>query len=393
MDLRRLSGRILAGLLGSLPVLVASSSGCGGSSHPTVPVDAGKDSPGLSADAAKPVDQDFAGCSTCALPDGGTECMTSGSVNACCVCVLEPTTTLARAVGLHDYSTTSPSAVDFSCLAAPPKAGPVHTTTLTGYVKIFSSGTDTAGVKVQVFNVDTSTGVLGAQVGSTFMTSMTDPSETNTWLNACTSMPCTFRQYTITGVPTETPLVIQTSDAGSHIWSTLYDYDVYFSDAATCTTTPPGAPCVNAAGTATNYDVTAVAPGDITLAASVAGGFTVASTEGVIAGEVHDCGDIRLSGANVGVDQTHTGPIIYFGTDADPDESDPTPNQSQTSTSPLGLYAGLDFEVGVPIKVSAIGNYAGKDTLLGTAVVQAYAGPSVTAITLRGLRPFQTDHP
>jgi hypothetical protein len=396
MNLRRLSGNLLAGLVACGAVLVASSTGCSSSSTPVTHTDAGTkgDSPSGNG-CTTPADDDYAGCNTCTFASGATPtmCSQARSVNACCDWVQAPlaSTTLVRAVGLHDYSSTDPT-IDFTCLGTPPVAGAVHTTTLTGYVKIFSSGTDTAGVNVQVFNVNTSTGALGAMIGST-TTTTSSPSEMNTWLNACTSMPCTFRQYTIEGVPTETPLVIETSDAGMNLWSTLYDYNIYFSDTSTCV--PGGGPCVSAAGTAdgggwtTNYDVTTVAPADISTAANAAMGAMADPTKGVLAGEVHDCGDIRVSGANVDTDQAHLGPMFYFGTN----EADPLPDSSRATsdegTSDLGLFGALDMPVGVPIRVSAIGNVNGQDTLLGTNVVQAFAGPAVTAISLRGRRPYQ----
>jgi hypothetical protein len=303
--------------------------------------------------------------------------------------VQSPTATLARATGLHDYSSKTGTTPDFSCLATPPKAGTPQMGTLTGFVKIFSSGTDTAGVKVQIFMVDTKTGALGAQVG-TYTTTATDKSETNTWLNACTSTPCTFRQYTINNVPTETDLVVETSDSGGGNWSPLYAYNLYFSDANMCANAPSGAPCVSSTSPlALSFDVTAVAPADISTAANAAEGVAADPSKGVLAGEVHDCGDIRISGANVDTDQSHTGPMFYFGTK----ESDPLPDQTRAmgnlGTSDLGLFGTLDLTPGVPIRVSAIGLVGGKDTLIGTHIVQAFAGPSVTAVILNGRRPYQ----
>jgi hypothetical protein len=397
MVLHRISGVIAAGFLGCVAVLVSSScggspGGGGGSAGSGGTAGTGGSS-GSGACGTTPADDDYAGCATCqwsssANPDESM-CTTSRSVNACCDWVQAPTTALARSTGLHYYSATSDVTVDYSCLATAPTAGAVHTSTLSGYVKIFSSGTDTAGVMIQVFNVDTSTGALGAQVGSTYTTSSTDKSVTNNWLNACTTNVCTFREYTITGVPTETPLVIVTSDAGmGGGWSSLYDYNIYFSDADVCASAPAGAPCVASTTTwATSYDVTAVKPCDISTAA-ISVGLTTDPTKGVLAGEVHDCGDIRISGADVDTDQPHIGSLFYFGAQ----ESDPLPNETLTSTSPLGLFGALNLAPGVPIRVSAIGTYAGKDTLLGTNVVQVYTGsmgPAVTAISLRGRRPYQ----
>jgi len=262
--------------------------------------------------------------------------------------------------------------------------------TLSGFVKLFSSsGRDTQGVSVTVFHVDTSTGQLLAQVGSSYVTSASDAGETNTWLEACSTEACVFRHYQITGVPTETPLVIMTSDGtGSGEWADSYDYDLYFADKSTCV--PGGGPCVSsqsASGWTTRYDATAVARADIiSMAGSAAGNFALDPSAGVLVGEVHDCGDVRVSSANVDTDVVHSGPLVYFAAD----EANPLPDATRTSTdegtSSLGRFGALNLATGTPIRVSAIGVYHGQDTLLGTAVVQTYPGPSPPSAFAGGVR-------
>jgi hypothetical protein len=323
-------------------------------------------------------------------------CSVSRSVNACCAWVQAPSvhSELTRAVGLHQYSTAAPSPVDLSCLKPADAAGPPvsHTATLDGYVTIFASQNDTAGVVVTVYTADPQTGVLGPMASGigTYLTTNTDSSRSNTWLAACVDTPCTFRHYSIPNVPTETPLVIQTSDGGGGIWSTLYDYDVYFSNDATCDSAAPGAPCISSSGAAwgVHYDVAAVTTQDMQNLATSTGGFAFDPTTGILVGEVHDCGDIRLEGANVDTDQGHVGPIV----DLDPPESGPLPDPgragSDQGTSALGSFVALNMAPGIPIRVSAIGNYGGNDTLVGTSVVQTFAG-SMTQVRLRGRRPEQ----
>src|SRR5206468_2523742 len=114
-------------------------------------------------------------------------------------------------------------------------------------------------------------------------------------------------------------------------------------------------------------------------------GATIKAGKGLIAGEVHDCGDVRLSGAMVDSDQPHDSQMFYF-TD---NESDPLPDlNNKNGTSRLGLFGAINFPTGTPIRLSAIGKYNGKDVLLGTYVVQTYAG-AVTAMSFRGRRPSQ----
>jgi hypothetical protein len=373
----------------AIPVSIGgawASSGCTSpesTSTPTVP-----------CTTTTPADDDYGGCSpNCSLVSGiePSTCTPARSVDACCVWVQKPSVTLIRSEGLHEYSSTDPT-VELGCLTTPPTAGPSHTSTLSGFVKIFSSGSDTQGVTVAVFQVDTSTGQLLDQVGSSYITSASDAFETNDWLQSCSGDDCLFRHYQVTEVPTEKPLVIMTSDAtGSGFWADSYDYYVYFSDDSTCAA--DGGPCVSSRGLSgwtTRYDATAVAMADIVgLAGSTAGNITLDPTEGIIVGEVHDCGDIRISGATVDTGIQHLGPLFYF----DGDEANPLPDETRSvddeGTSALGMFGALDLPAATPIRVSAIGIFEGRDTLLGTAVVQTYAGPSLTAITLRGRRPFQ----
>jgi hypothetical protein len=203
-----------------------------------------------------------------------------------------------------------------------------------------------------------------------------------TWDSTCGG-GCSFRQYTIKNVPTETPLVLRTSDAGSGRWVTRYEYDVYVANAAVV-------------GGIAFYDATAMAGPDVeTLAATV--GLTTVSTKGQLIGEVHDCSDLRLSGATVETNQAHQGTLLYFTSD----ESNPLPSLQAPDTSDLGLFAALDMQPGTPTRVTAVGRcppgaagaappicHAGDDVMLGTYVVQMYPG-AVTALALRGRRPWQ----
>jgi hypothetical protein len=408
MHFGRLTGALVAGLVLGMSSL-GSTSGCSSQNNPPA-LDAGKDtammaetSTSCGSTVLTPADEDYGdpgGCSSCKFAAGAdpSTCTPARNVNACCAWVQDPSATLVRAEGLHYYSVSTDSPVDFSCLTPPmaPTPGTPHMGTLTGFVKIFSSypASGTVGVTVTVYTVDTTTGALGTEVG-TNTTTMGGTTETNNWLNNCTGSPCVFQQYTIPNVPTETPLVIKTSDGtGTGTWADLYDYDIYFADTDTCSTTPPGAPCVSSTTTwATSYDVTAVVPDDINTAAETVGLTPLDPSQGVIAGEVHDCGDIRIQGANVDTDQGHDGPIFYFDTD----ESDPLPDETRSpadeGTSDLGLFGTVNVNPGTPIRISAVGLVGGKDTLLGTAVIQVYAGPAVTAVTLRGRRAWQTNMP
>ncbi len=324
--------------------------------------------------------QECKGCTT------SQACTPSAPLEGCCTWVSEPKSALARATTLHRYNAPAgDTAVDLSCLASPPAQGTPRMVTLTGYVWLFASGLDSQGVKVEVFketNPNTDGAIDATALGS-YTTSTSDakyPLDT-TWSSKCPSPDgCSFRRYTIANVPTETPLVIKTSDAtGTGAWATLYDYNVYFSNSS-LTAGDGGADVAR-------YDATVAAAGD---PGSVAGtvGQTISAGAGLLAGEVHDCGDVRLSGATVGVTVPPAqGNLFYFTSD----EGNPLPDNSSSSTSILGLWGGVNFPTGKPIRVTAMGKdpaSPGKYVMLGTYVVQVFPD-AVTAISLRGRRPWQ----
>ncbi|MEO8877670.1 MAG: hypothetical protein ABI461_18905, partial [Polyangiaceae bacterium] len=375
--------RLLGALFTASCVLVACSS------HNSVV--AGNDG-GIGATCStdnKPVDADF--CSTCS-PVSGSACTAARPIDACCTYVQAPKADIARGTGLHYFSSNDP-AVDVGCLASPPAAGPSQNITLAGYVKLFASGNDSQGVKIEVFQ-EGANGALGALVGS-YTTSGDDAADPPqmplpTWSTKCPEGGCKLRTYFVANVPTETPLIIKTSDAtASGQWSDLYDYNIYIANGAAAATSPvPGTGIQGfpTSGSFAEYDASTVAGTDVNTVASAAGGLTVAPGKGVIAGEVHDCGDVRISGATVDTDAAHDGPLFYFNEN----ESDPTPDQSRgpqgIGTSNLGLFGALNLATGTPIHVSAVGHTGGQTVLLGTYTVQVYAG-AVTALSFRGRRP------
>lgn len=284
---------------------------------------------------------------------------------------------------------------DLSCLSNPGTLGKATPVTLTGYVWIFSNGvTDSSGnpsssgVKIEVFteNVSAGDGSISASPIGTYTTSPTDkpdPIDT-TWLKNC-SQGCNLRQYKIPNIPTETPLVIRTSDAaGGTDWATVYDYNIYFSNAQVQAGFPGVSNCP--AGDAC-YDATAAAASDLGTVANAAGGISINGSMGLLAGEVHDCGDVRLSGATVNTDTRAATQMFYFTSD----EGNPLPYTAATVTSDLGLFGAINYPTGKPIRVTAVGedpSAAGKFKMLGTYVVQMYPG-AVTALSLRGRRPWQ----
>jgi hypothetical protein len=325
-------------------------------------------------------------CSTCTFASTASPatCNNNRPMNACCAWVQEPKQEAQRGVGLHYFGspdgTTTPN---LDCLANPVAQGTPKTVTLKGFVKLFSSGNDSAGVKIEIYKGTNADGSLGDLVGTAFTTTSDDAKDAPqmplpTWSSKCPTDGCKLRSYTYEGVPTETPLIVRTSDATGtgNTWSDLYDYNIYIPNSA-----------VDGSNVAP-YDPSAVAATDVNTVASAAGGFTVKPDKGVLAGEVHDCGDVRLSGAMVDTDLPHEGEMFYFN-DV---ESDPLPDKTRApqglGTSKLGLFGALNIQTGTPMKISAVIKSGGKDVLLGTYTVQLFPG-AITALSFRGRRPWQ----
>jgi hypothetical protein len=292
------------------------------------------------------------------------------------VCTSKPAAELVRATGLvYNSAPGNDPTIDFGCLDMPKAQGTPMMVTLTGFVKLFSSGDDSAGVKIEIFK-EGPNGALGDPVGTPVTTTSTDAFQMPkpTLLKNCPVDGCIYRAFTYMNVPTETPLIIKTSDGMmSQKWAALYDYNIYFANDSLKN------------GMA-YYEPSAVAATDLNTVAAAAGGFTIKADRGLLAGEVHDCADVRLGNAMVNTDVAPEGDMFYFGED----EANPIPdtNRASKGTSKLGLFGAFNYPSGTPIRISATGLYKGQVTLIGTYTVQAFPG-AVTALSLRGRRPWQ----
>jgi hypothetical protein len=354
---------------------VAAIGGCSSTNNTRALSDGGTNGIDGGSCAAPITPADDSYCASCTPASGAQTCTAAMTVDACCTWVAAPTETLQRGTNLVYFGGSDPNAVDVSCLATPPTAGAVQMVTVQGHVKLFSSGNDSAGVTVQAYQAN-SDGSLGAAVGTAYTTTMddaTDPPQMPlvTYLTNCPEGGCKFRSYSLTNVPTETPLIIKTTDAlMAGTWADLYDYNIYIPDADVTSNTYA-------------YDATCLAATDIGVVGAAAG-ITPDPTKGLVAGEVHDCGNVRLAGATVNTDQPHEGQIWYFTSN----EDDPLPDQSATATSVLSLFGGFNLPVGTPIRVSAIGEWQNSTVLLGTDTIQGFAG-GVSVLTFHGRRPYQ----
>jgi hypothetical protein len=355
----------------SFPVIGAGVllfvSGCADPSSPTGPGGTGG-SGGSGACQDKLADatnsefcQDDRATIDCSLVEGAQK------DQVCGVPLRGPTTELTRSANVEEYAGSGPPQLDCFKPGSYPTAGTSAMVSIKGFARIFSNGCESNNLKIEAYTVKRTGGADEADLDALVAFTMTvkdctidgDQSEAK----CGTRYEC---PYEITNVPSETELLIKTS---GDFWADLYDYNVFI-------------PTAEVTGGVWNHDVRALAADDYTAIPQVALGGPVSQGNGVAAGEVHDCGNVRLVGATVGTD-VKARAISYF-TD---DEDSPLPAPFATATSTLSLYAAFDVKPGV-VTMSAVGLVGGTVTTVGYYRARVFPD-SVTSVTFRGLRPYQ----
>lgn len=293
----------------------------------------------------------------------------SASHQVCGVALVDPPGELTRSSGVLENSGSGPP--DIGCFAPggyPAAPGASETVEVTGFARIFSSGCDSHGLKITFFKVQPD-GQLGEQVGTPVET----PAECEDLGDLTETADCDARwecEYTYAGVPTETELAIRTENAdGAAYWAPLVQYNIYIPNAE-----------VDAGSW--DHDVRALAEPDYSVIPGTAIGSPITPGNGAVAGEVHDCGDVRLSNAVADIDKARRL-TTYFTSN----EDSPLPDSAAEGTSVLGLYAALDVESG-PVTVVAGGMVNGEFVSLGQHRVWVYPD-TVTSVTFKGLQPYQ----
>ncbi|MFK8000526.1 MAG: hypothetical protein AB8H86_13080 [Polyangiales bacterium] len=192
--------------------------------------------------------------------------------------------------------------------------------------------------------------------------------------------------WSVANVPTETPLIIHTS-GDPRFWRDIYTYNIVIPNEELEREAPaPGACETLASLTNPRWEFRAriLADSDwtsIPLTAGLVEGIRPAN--GVVAGEVHDCDDVRLEYAQVGI-TPRAQVFTYFNDNPD----NPLPSVGRTEgTSRLSLWAALDIAAG-PVDIAAVGNVGGELVTLGWYHARVFEG-AVTTVTLRGLRSHQ----
>jgi hypothetical protein len=310
-------------------------------------------------------------------------------LSVCGVCVAAPTNEAQRTSGWKEYSGTGP--VDTSCFDAAnvKPLGTPKNVNMRGWVRIFANGPDSNNVKIEVFK-EGPNGSLGDKVGEGAsdgtLTTFADGAPAGTQIELITVQgqvdkvqrtlyPYEIKATTTSGIPTETPLIVKTTSSTANAgWFPLYDYNIVARNDALVG---------SGANVAYNYPVRALGNDDYVSILKAAYNRLPDAGQSAIAGEVHDCGDVRLQYATVGLAPTGSFPLFYL-TDT---EDNPLPQGSLKSTAGMGLYAVGALNPNT-YTVAALGMIGGKTTSLGTYTVQTFPD-SVTAISFRGLRPWQ----
>jgi hypothetical protein len=329
------------------------------------------------------------------------------------------------------------------CLTDAPKMRPPSPAmvTLTGYVHPFSGGTSNAAVGVQVFKADdlangadiTTTKALvqgiftfdpkTASDGSQFRACDIDPTigcvpvdpagcmacndglmgrqdDKKYCRAAANGQPATCsgrlrweRRYSLDGVPTNTPLVIRSTGdnymPSTGVWNTLVAWNVYFAtDDKSCSGDKSATDCLDTSDMAKpryQWNVSVLSQADYTnipTTAGLSGGITAG--QGAIAGEVHDCENIRVANVMVGIKPLGDR-LTYFN--GDPFKTLPDAGRAQLGTDRLGLYSWLNVAAG-KAKIEGVGSVGGTNVGFGKFTAWVYPGV-VSVVNLNGGKPVQ----
>jgi hypothetical protein len=295
----------------------------------------------------------------------------------CGVALVDPPAELERSEAVDEYAGSGPP--DIGCFvqsAWPDAPGASEPVTVSGFARIFSSGFNSNQLKITFFTVKRTGGAddgqLDQPVGEAVITAddctnLGEESEVD-------GQPRWECPYSYPNVPSETELAIRTESAdGTNKWSPLIQYNIYI----------PASEIVDGVW---DHDVRALDATDYSAIPQVAIGGPITPGNGVVAGEVHDCGDVRLQNAVADVDK-YKFALSYYTSN----EDSPLPDIGAKGTSVLGLYSAFDVEEG-PVSVAAGGLVGGEFVSLGMHRVWIYPD-TVTSVSFKGLRPYQLPTP
>jgi hypothetical protein len=362
---------------------------------------AGCDGGGKDTDAGTvEVLHETCGPDVCPSPPG----CAADEVLTCCTCVRVPVQDAVRTTCdlLGEYCAPSAGPVDISCYMADgyPAPAPEGSATLHGPVDVYATGGDSEGVLVQVYRV-ADDGNLGDMVGE-YVSDATCAdheadfpaiSESADEEADCPG-PCqekvspdnhdcrSLGYYVVDAVPTNVPLVVKTSQSGGgSLWKDMLSFNIWYFDDD-----------IGADGGISGhvyYKARVLSVDDwrnIPVAAGDPSG--IASGYAAVAGEIHDCGDVRLGFATAGV-HPEANTLVYFN--GVEEHLYPDLLRGNYGTNIDGLYAAIEMEAasdGSAVWVSALAQVEGAVVSLGWQKAFVYP-ETLTSVTLRGTRPDQ----
>jgi len=282
---------------------------------------------------------------------------------------------LQRSENVKEYAGSGPPDVScFSPSGYPDAPGTSELVTMRGYADLFSHGCVSEELEITVYKVQrggSNDGMPGEMVGSPVTTAtlaecMQDGNAKTEEDDDCDTGFRYACAYEYPEVPTETELMVITKGA---LWTPINEYNLYI----------PNSEVQNGEY---EKDVRALASDDYNVIAQTVMGKNITPGHGAVAGEVHDCGDVRLINAMVDVDVPKY--VTTYYTD---NEDNPLPDTDAKASSTLALYSAVDVAPG-PVVVGAAGVLNGELVGVGFFRARVFAD-EVTSVTFRGLRPFQ----
>lgn len=371
------------------------------------------------------------GCNNAQQGGGGSNCMTLPGGSGC----FFPATQAAVRTQCGDVTeycdTTGALTPNLSCLGGKgpaPGATPAKVT-LTGFVHAFSSGPDSNNLTVQVFDAsNTSTDPLASQALGSVVAKLDVATQracdgdgakgcSIPLANGCQTPTCNDglmgrtddrkycrdlgngtgecsdrlrweSRYAIDGVPTNTPLVVRVSGpngASDATWATTVAFNVVLSTNDRACTSLSDTDCLDRSDAANPKDqlnVSALSGADyvnIPTVSGLSGG--ISSGLGAVAGEVHDCDNVRVG--NVEVTTTPTADrYTYFN--GNPVKTLPDASRASVGTDRLGLFAALNQKPGKATIETAGATTVGAP-LMSFGTFDAFVYPNtVTIVNVNG---------
>jgi hypothetical protein len=326
-----------------------------------------------------------------------------------------------------------------ACLTAahPNEPATPATVTMTGWVSVFSSGPNSDGITIQVYDADILNAAASLDSATPIAQTTVTLDQTSFMNNArfcpdpnsdfgrtdttcypqtndcgtscpeasqlkgtrfCLNTNCQERlrvelRYEIPNVPTNKFLAVRTTGPGKAsdtVWGQLVQYNVYLSTAARACAKPEGTdpndteclrPAVGGASARFERNVKVLSKSDymtipVTLGTSITPGF------GAVAGEVHDCDDVRLENAQVSFD---IPPAVRSYSNGNPNHTVFDLGLEDVGTSRLGIFTGINMMPGF-VDVEGWGRLNNAKAFLGKYRVKIWPD-SVSTMIINGGRP------